>query len=197
MTLILASASPRRSELLESAGIPVEKYTPSADESSVTAANAKELCLKRAELKAECALEECKAAGKTDFVVLGADTVVEKDGRVYGKPKDEREAREMLRSLSNAEHFVYTAVVMLASDGTGSKTVQRTGVTFKEYDEKLIEKYIASRLCFGKAGAYGIQDEQLQSFVLKTDGERDNVIGLPLNAVRRMLEEKEQWLLWK
>ena len=85
MTLILASASPRRSELLESAGIPFEKYTPSADESSVTAANAKELCLKRAELKAECALEECTAAGKTDFVVLGADTVVEKDGREIGR----------------------------------------------------------------------------------------------------------------
>lgn len=197
MTLILASASPRRSELLERSGIAFERYIPKADESAVTAADARALCLLKARLKAECALQECKAAGKTDFVVLGADTVVEKDGKIYEKPQDENEARAMLRSLAGAEHSVYTAVVMLSSDGTGCQTVERTGVTFKAYDEKLVEDYVASRLWFGKAGAYGIQDERLKPFVEKTDGDRDNVIGLPVKTVRKMLEEKEQWLLWK
>lgn len=199
MTLILASASPRRSELLERAGIAFEVCPSNADESSVKAQTAEGLCRKRARLKAQSTLENLKVGAEGGgFVVLGADTVVEKDGIIYGKPKDEKDAQRMLHKLSGASHSVYTAVTLIdANASTGCETVEKTTVTFKAYDKELIDGYIASGLWRGKAGGYGIQDDELKPLVEKIDGETDNVIGLPVKAVLKMLKEKAKWLHWK
>lgn len=197
MRLVLASSSPRRSELLKEAGFEFEVLASTADESSVNVESARELALMRARLKAEsvaCALLE---RHDEDFVVLGADTVVERSGEIFPKPKDEADALKMLRRLSDGEHNVFTGVCLISSENKVCERAERTAVTFGAFDKERLEDYVRSGKAFGKAGAYGVQDEELGFLIKKTDGARDNVIGLPVATVKEMLKEKSKWRQWK
>lgn len=195
--LVLASASDRRKELLSKAGFEFEIMPADVDESAVKERDGARLSLRLARLKAKVSAEKLIEERRESFVVLGADTVVEHGGKIYGKPKDEKDATAMLRQLCGGSHSVYTSVCLISSEGTFSERTVKTRVTFGEFDEPEIAAYIKSGKAFGKAGAYGIQDEELGFLIKKINGDRDNVIGLPTFAVVEMLKEKSKWRQWK
>ena len=177
--LILASASPRRRELLQTI---CSDFTvaPSLYEERASGLSAQQTVLLFAEGKAREVLSRFPRA-----LVLGADTVVSLDGRILGKPKSEEEAAEMLRALSGRTHEVFTGVC-LAGEGFLRKEVVKTEVTFRTLDEKFIAAYVASGSPMDKAGGYGIQDGDL---VASYKGSYSNVVGLPLERVRALLKE--------
>ena len=118
--------------------------------------------------------------------VLGADTVVAIDGTVLGKPKDAADAKRMLALLSGRTHEVYTGVCMIAADGREMAEVDCTHVRFYPLSQAFIEEYVKGGSPMDKAGAYGIQDGGL---VEEIDGSYSNVVGLPKQLCKRMLEE--------
>lgn len=196
MKLILASSSPRRIELLKEAGFDFEVRVSAADENAVCAKDADKLALMRARLKAESVADELLMYGE-EFIVLGADTVVERSGEIFPKPANERDAIGMLKRLSDGDHNVFTGVCLVSSDNRTEERAVCTAVGFGAFDLGRIEAYVKSGKAFGKAGAYGIQDEELSFLIKKTDGARDNVIGLPVATVTEMLKEKSKWRQWK
>ena len=179
---ILASASPRRKELLKEI---VQDFTvsPSSfDESSVNATlPPRKLVKELAKGKALAVVKECE----NGVVVLGSDTVVALGRRVLGKPRDEREAREMLTLLSGKKHAVYTGVCFAVSGKTFS-AVCKTDVFFEKLSKEFIERYVQSGSPMDKAGAYGIQDGGL---VKKIRGSYSNVVGLPVELCKKMLNK--------
>ena len=180
MKLLLASASPRRKELL-SAFCEFE-IVPSHFEEAETG-SAAEVVLMNARGKAQEVL-----ARFPDCRVLGADTVVALDQMILGKPKDREDAKRMLRLLSGRVHSVFTGVCI--ADGNGSEErVIETKVLFKTLSEKTIEDYVLSGTPLDKAGAYGIQDGIV---VASIEGSYSNVMGLPMEAVEEMLNFKER-----
>ena len=185
MRIVLASASPRRRELIsEILGIEAEIIPSSAEENAVfTTPGGYVLALAR--LKAE------DIASKCDLPVVGADTVVY-NGKVLGKPESSEAAAEMLRSLSGITHEVYTGVCV-AYKGKALCRYERTEVTMKHFTEEFIEQYIASGSPMDKAGAYGLQDEMLAPFIAHVRGCRSNVIGLPVSLLTDMLKETDKW----
>jgi septum formation protein len=177
--LILASASPRRSELLKEAGIEFEIIPSSANEVSFDGEPERTVGT-NALLKArEVFLRN------SDCKVLGADTVVCLGGRVLGKPKDKNEAREMISSLSGTTHKVLTGIALVDESGEKSH-VTTTEVTFRALTDSEIEEYISTDEPYDKAGAYGIQ-ERASAFVESINGALDNVIGLPVEDVKKIL----------
>lgn len=179
MKLLLASASPRRKELLSSV-CPFEVAVSRFRESDT--GSAEETVLRNARGKALEVLGRFPACR-----VLGADTAVALDGMILGKPKDAADAERMLRLLSGKRHSVFTGVCL--ADQTGvSETVVETKVLFKELNEKTIKNYVLSGSPLDKAGAYGIQDGVV---VASCEGSYSNVMGLPVEAVREMLSGRE------
>lgn len=191
MKWILASASPRRKELLaelisdfeiipakgEETLDPARSYTPA------------ELVKALAEQKAEEVALLPQAKGKA---VLGADTVVAYGGEILGKPKTEEDARRMLLMLSGKAHEVYTGVCVLYPDGSAyTKTVEAvcTRVYFNALTNEQITAYIQSGSPMDKAGAYGIQDGGL---VERIEGSFSNVVGLPIEACKEIIERLER-----
>ena len=135
------------------------------------------------------AVKAAKAAKAENEIVLGADTVVVCDGRVLGKPRDKEEAQEMLSMLSGRSHAVYTGIAVLcAGDGRMCTRCEETRVTFRKLSEEEILGYIATGEPMDKAGAYGIQGKG-GALVEKTEGDFQNVVGLPLHAVRTLLAD--------
>lgn len=181
--LILASASPRRHEILLTAGIPHEIRAAHADETlppDIDPASAVEMLSAR---KASAALAE---AGK-DEIILAADTVVSLNGRILGKPADEADARQMLLALSGRTHAVYTGITV--TDGTVTVSAhEKTVVRMREILPDEIDAYIASGDPLDKAGAYGIQS-LAGIFVSGLDGDYFNVVGLPLCRTARILRD--------
>ena len=173
--LILASASPRRQELLRSAGIPFEARPADIDETRRDGETAREYVLRLAEAKA-------RAAATPGETVLGADTVVVVDDRILGKPADRDEAGAMLRLLSGRTHRVMTAVCLLRSDECRT-FVETTSVRFRELGESEIQAYVNSGDPLDKAGAYGIQGGA-GHFVERIDGCWFNAVGLPLTRLQ-------------
>lgn len=176
MRLILASGSPRRRQLLEAAGIPFTVVVPAAEEPRVDRGDPHEVALALARRKAAAVAGEC---------VLAADTVVAIGDRLLGKPADAREARAMLRALSGTTHRVVTAVVVRAGGEVRAASVE-TRVTMRALAAAEIDAYVATGEPMGKAGAYAIQ-ESGDRFVVRIDGPFDNVVGLPVDAVRDLL----------
>lgn len=181
MTLILASSSPRRKELLSMAGIPFEAITAEAEE------------LKEGEperLVTENARRKARAVARLHpgRPVLGADTVVFLNGRVLGKPRDGEDAVRMLRALSGAEHTVYTGVCLIGADGREDTRADESKVRFSHLEEDVIRRYVQTGEPMDKAGAYALQGRG-GMFVERIEGSYSNVIGLPLALVRRMLRE--------
>ena len=178
MQIVLASGSPRRRELMEKAGYSFEVCPSEADE-NVSGAPRERVAL-LARRKAEAVPEDGRP-------VLAADTLVALDEQALGKPADEDDARAMLRALSGRTHQVYTGVC-LRCGGVYHVDCQRTDVTFRPLTDGEIDAYIATGEPMDKAGAYGIQGGA-GVFVEKLEGPFDNVMGLPMELVSRMIRE--------
>lgn len=186
MRLILASASPRRAELLESAGFTFEIMAADVDETP-RKGEAPGLYTQRvARDKARQVVRSVEVAGA---VVLAADTEVVVEGRILGKPSDSGHAGEMLRLLSGRDHDVLTAVVVSAG-GLERIEVVTTRVHVVPLTPREIDWYVASGEPMGKAGAYAIQGLGAR-FIDRIEGSWSNVVGLPLDRVHRLLGEVE------
>jgi septum formation protein len=181
--LILASASPRRAELLAAAGIAFDVRPAHIDERIRPGENAASYAGRVAEEKARAV--HANAAGRP---VLAADTVVVIDGQVLGKPADADDAKRMLRMLSGRAHQVLTAVVLAGSGSGPASLLTGTEVTTVEFallNKAEIEWYVASGEPSDKAGAYAIQG-LASRFVTRIDGSYSNVVGLPVALVYAM-----------
>lgn len=189
--VVLASGSPRRRELLDAVGVKFIVHTPATpvDESLEPdlAANPEEAAKKLAERKAGAVVQEVLAQNYTGMlIVIGADTMVVLDGKIFGKPRSLSDAKHMLRQLSGRTHEVITAVSvwMIAAPAAedislGFRTFADTSrVTFRDLTDEEIADYLARGESFDKAGAYAIQGEGA-SLVDHYDGSLDTIIGLP------------------
>ena len=186
---VLASASPRRKELLEKMGLQFSIVVSEADESTVSRdipvnLYVQELALLKASATAKMLLRNKKA------LIIAADTIVTLDGEILGKPDGEDGAKKMLSSLSGRTHEVYTGYcVMRISDGKTVCNSVKTEVKFKTLTEQKIRLYIESGEPMDKAGAYGIQG--LGSMLIeKISGDYFNVVGLPVSALADTLEKE-------
>lgn len=173
--IILASASPRRQALLRQVGCAFRVEISRAEEESA-GLEPQALVVRNALAKAGEV-----ARRNADAVVLGADTVVACGGRIFGKPADAREARDMLASLAGRAHEVYTGIALYAQGRSYSDAV-RTTVHMAALTRAEIEAYAATEEPLDKAGAYGIQG-RAALFVTSIEGSYSNVVGLPLHAV--------------
>ena len=181
--IVLASASPRRRELLAALGLPFEVRPSEVDEDTTEADPvrvAEGLALRKARAVAEDA---------RDALVIGSDTVVVLDGRMLAKPADAEEARAMLRALRDRPHEVITGVAVIL-DGRSAASHARTAVRMRDYTDAEMEAFIASGGPFDKAGGYAIQDPAFAP-VAAFEGCRCNVVGLPLAELRRLLRTFE------
>jgi len=184
MRLILASASPRRRELLKNAGVDFE-VRPSAVVESVGAGESPEDFARRA--AREKALDVA-AAVPAGALVLGADTVVVMGNEILGKPTGSEDAARMLQKLSGSTHRVITGVCLVrAPAGIEAEEHETTLVTFRRLEEEEIEHYLATGEPFDKAGAYGIQGFASR-FVTRIEGCYFNVVGLPVARVVELLK---------
>lgn len=190
MSFILASGSPRRKELLEMLNVRNMKIIPAKGEENIPEnAGPGEIVMALAAAKGREVAANC---GKDD-TVISADTIVWHEGRVYGKPHSESEARAFLRSLSDNTHEVYTGVCVIHG-GRECVEYEMSRVTFRELDDEEIEAYIANGEPMDKAGAYGAQGIGAL-FVRKIDGDFFNVMGLPLCRLGEMLKKQGVKLL--
>lgn len=182
--IILASASPRRAELLESAGIRFEVVPGHIDETPLPGELPVDHVLRLAREKAaEVALRE------TGRIFIGADTIVLCDGEIMGKPRDNDDAKRMLAKLSGRTHQVITGFALM--DRRDGRTITRavsTDVSFKPLQEAEIAVYVATGCPLDKAGAYAIQGGAAY-MVARIDGSYTNVVGLPLCEVVEALRE--------
>lgn len=182
MALILASASPRRSELLARITPHFTVQASDFDESAVSAPTPRETALALA--RGKCL---AVAALHPQDLVVGCDTVVECAGQVFGKPRDTADARRMLMALSGADHFVHTGVA-LAGPGLADAQcfVATTRVRFFPLTQEQIEAYIATPEPYDKAGGYGIQGAAAL-FCEEIEGDYYNIMGLPVSRLARAL----------
>lgn len=200
--IVLASGSPRRKELLEREGVEFTVRISEVDESLEPdlLRQPEEAAKKLAERKARAVLEEMlNEAYVGTAMVVGADTMVVVDGAIYGKPEDEADARRILGELSGRAHQVITGVsVWLAGAPANEEDIsiafrsfaETSHVVFKELDDELIERYIATGEPMDKAGAYGVQGKGGEMLVERVAGDFDNVVGLP---VKRLIAEFQEF----
>lgn len=182
MNIILASASPRRIELL---GKIVDKFAirpVDIDETTNPLLSPEEYTAAVAHKKGEAAMRLCGHSS----VVISADTIVEHGGKILGKPADRKHAADMLAELSGSTHRVYTSVWVFAGTEMCNIT-EKTSVEFYSLDEKRIKDYVATGESDDKAGAYGIQGAGMR-FVKKLDGDYFNVMGLPVIELNALLK---------
>jgi septum formation protein len=180
-TLILASSSPRRQELLRQAGILFQVHAADINEDQIADEKPREYATRLAREKAHAV-----AARYPRSYVLGADTIVVVEGEVLGKPKDHADAKRMLRRLSGRGHEVTTAVSLVAPDARTETRACTTKVYFRELTEDEIQQYVASGEPMDKAGAYAIQGGASR-WTDRIEGEWSNVVGLPLSLVTDLL----------
>lgn len=182
MRFILASASPRRKELLKNAGYEYEVCPADIDETLDSGLEPKVACEILARKKAQAVLEE-----NPDAVVLGSDTIVVLGNRILGKPENDEEAALMLRALSGRVHQVYTGLCICSKEKTLS-LVSEANVRFYELSDATIEAYIKTNEHKDKAGSYGIQGVG-SMLVRSIEGDYFTIVGLPIAKAARMLEE--------
>lgn len=180
--LILASASPRRKEIMTKNGYDFAVATSDKEEPITKGLSPEKFAVGYALTKAS----DVYSRSDKKAVVLGADTVVAYGDEIFGKPKDAADAERILKIFSGKTHRVITGYAVL-SDGFSETGYVETKVTFNELSDDLIKDYIKSGLCFGKAGAYGIQDGY--PLVKSFDGDYDNVVGLPISVIKSTLEQ--------
>ena len=188
MSLILASASPRRSRILTDLGLAFEVVVSGADESMAPGEDPA-----AAAERIACEKARAVAAQGRGLPVLAADTMVVCDGRVLGKPGTAEASATMLRLLSGRTHDVVTGVCVIAG-AVERSGVERTSVTFAPLDEAEVAWYVATGETLDKAGAYHV-DGRGSLFIRSIDGSPSNVAGLPVTLVRRLLREAGTRLL--
>ena len=186
--IILASASPRRRELLDKAGVEFEILITEANEEvdySISSIDFVTLIAKR---KLDAAMEKIdmgKYQKDDEVVIIAADTIVAIDGRILGKPKDFEEAFEMLNLLQGRAHEVFTGLAIALIEPAGTRIVQDycyTQVFMKALTEGEIKIYIHAESPFDKAGSYAIQGKAAE-FIDKIEGDYNNVVGLPMELL--------------
>lgn len=182
MRLILASASPRRAELLEAAGIPFTTIATTVDERFRAGEPPEQAVARLAETKANVV-----AAAHADAVVLGADTTVVIGGEPLGKPSDPEDAARMMRKISGRDHHVFTGIC-LSYQGRRLVHVESTRVRMASLDEAEIAWYVATAEPYDKAGGYAVQG-LASRFIAAVDGSYSNVVGLPISCVYQLLKE--------
>jgi septum formation protein len=182
--LVLASASPRRAEILRAVGWPFEVAAANVDESARSGEDVSEYVERLA-----CEKAEAVAEGRASGLVLGADTVVAVGDQVLGKPADMEDARRMLRLLSGRWHEVLTGVALVRSE---TKEVlvahERTRVRFAAMTEEEIDWYVSTNEPVDKAGAYAVQG-RAALFIEEIEGDYRNIMGLPVRLVYKLMEE--------
>ena len=180
--LILASASPRRRELLAQLGVPFDVVVADVTEHEEASTDPRVMVAHNAALKADWV-----SALHSDAVVLGADTTVFIDNHALNKPRDGAEAREMLRRLSGRTHTVFTGLAVRRSrDGLRIDEGVASEVTFKPLDEPTIEAYLARVHTLDKAGGYAIQ-EASELIIAGYRGSLTNIVGLPIDTTKQIL----------
>jgi nucleoside triphosphate pyrophosphatase len=188
LRIILASSSPRRAEILREAGIVFEICTTQIDETALPGESAQAMVARLAEAKAGAAAAQMGAAA-SECIIVGADTTVELEGEIFGKPRDAGHAHEMLGMLSGRTHRVLTGIFLLRlPDYAARSAVETTEVTFAPMSEDEIDVYVASGEPMGKAGAYAIQGIAGR-YIPKILGCYFNVVGLPLARFYELLRE--------
>lgn len=192
--IILASASPRRRELLEQGGIPFT-VIPSQAEEKITTEQPGQAVEELSYLKCNDIYE--KSLG--DILVIGADTVVASEGKILGKPSSQKDAVKMLQSLQGREHEVYTGVTIMAREGNENRKKtfhEKTKVVFYPMSDEEIRSYVNTGEPMDKAGAYGIQGKSAV-FIKEISGDYNNVVGLPLARLYQELKnmgiESREW----
>lgn len=197
--IILASASPRRKELLEQVGVSFE-ICPAKGEEVITKTNPWEVVMELSKQKAEEVAAIVSGYGEShadittpqDMLVIGADTVVAHDGKILGKPKDEKDAARMLSELSGKTHSVYTGVTIVFLDKSGRvgeyAFYEKTDVSMYEMSEVEIKRYIGTGESMDKAGSYGIQGA-CAIFIKEICGDYNNVVGLPVARLYQELKK--------
>ena len=180
--LVLASASPRRSQLLQAIGLRFEVCPAAVEELDSAPAGPQHMVQHNAALKADALAERF-----ADGLVLGADTTVALHGAVLNKPRDLHEARAMLQRLSGREHHVYTAVALRWAAGNFDQAfVEASRVRFKPLDDAVISAYFERVNPLDKAGGYAIQTAR-EMIIEAVEGSVENVIGLPIQALQARL----------
>lgn len=197
--LVLASASPRRRELLAQAGYRFAVEAADIDESLWPGEDPAEYVRRLASEKAQAVFARCvgdavagdgawlQGSARGPLVVLGADTTVVLDGAILGKPADSEEARAMLRRLSGRTHTVLTGIAVVSQSGPLA-AVDATAVRFDEIPEAELAAYTATPEPLDKAGAYGIQGYAAR-WIPRIEGDYFNVMGLPIARAVRLLEQ--------
>ncbi len=181
---ILASASPRRRQLLREMGFQFKVIPSSVKEAADPALGPSQLVRKLAGQKAADVARRFR--GKK-YIIIGADTIVARRGEILGKPRDSRHARQILNKLSDSIHFVYTGVALI--DTLANKKIvayEKTRVKMKKLSPAEIKYHSGRHL--DKAGAYAVQEEK-DAFIEKIDGCYYNVVGLPINLLKQMLKK--------
>lgn len=185
--VILASASPRRRDLLRQVGLSFDiQPAGEAETEAPHGTSPPEYARQSAEAKATAVSRR-----RSEALVIGADTVVALDGRVLGKPESAAEARSMLEALSGRTHEVHTGVSLAYAGRPIVTAVETTRVTFRQLSDEQIDCYVATGEPMDKAGAYGIQGRGAL-LVEKVDGCYFNVVGLPLSRTSKMLERARE-----
>lgn len=185
MRLILASASPRRAEILRDAGYHFTVLSSAVDEAPFAGESANDLVLRLAEAKAE--LAAARAVGPA--IIIAADTEVVLDGHIFGKPRSSDDARRMLTKLSGRTHAVLTGVCLIRlPDAERISFVDTTLVTFAPFSDEEITCYLATGEPHDKAGAYAIQGYAAR-YIPRIEGCYFNVVGLPLARLQQALTE--------
>lgn len=192
MDFYLASKSPRRRELLKDAGfdfdILLSKTPDSVNEDVLPGESPENYVARVTREKAKWGRKVAETERDLLLPVLAADTTVALNGKIYGKPADEKEAFEFLKDFSGQTHEVLTAVCLVDKEGKPRETLTKTFVTFRPLTDEEINSYIASGEAFDKAGGYGIQGLAGQ-FVERVEGSYSGVIGLPVDETKALLAE--------
>lgn len=186
MRIILASASPRRKELLEMMGLKFEVITSNVDETLQPNLTLEEQSKRLSYIKAKKVFDETTG----DRVVIGSDTMVVKDGKIYGKPHNRENAMKMLKDLQNNKHQVITGICVLSQIGENyleQIDCDISEVTFKQITDEEIIKWINTNQAFDKAGGYAVQSE-FGVHIEKINGNFFSVMGLPVHKLYDMLK---------
>ena len=182
--IVLASTSPRRIDILTQAGVVFRAVAPEIEERPPAPLGPLRYVAWAAAAKANAVASRAPGA-----IVVAADTEVVRDRRIYGKPNDRRQAAAFLRSLSGRRHQVYTAVhVIDGRSGCQAHGISRTDVTMRELSSSVIDAYVRTGEAQDKAGAYAIQGEG-HRLVRSIRGPYDNVVGMPMRLLTRLLGE--------
>lgn len=187
MKIILASKSPRRKELLNLLKIKYEIKVSNAEEKIEKGLTPEEQAKKLAYIKAKTVFDETEG----NRIIIGSDTMVVKEGKIYGKPKDKEDALKILKEINGQKHEVITGLAILVQKDNKNQeyiTYDKTQVKIKKMSEEEMLNWINTGEAYDKAGAYAIQGE-FSIFIEKIDGNYSTVVGLPIHKVYDILKE--------